>query len=114
MSANVWLLLFLVTGVAVYLGNYLGYGILPMIQFHLNDLLIVPITAGITRLSMRWLFRAKNYILKLWQTCYIVLFYSILFEGILPFILPRYTSDAIDVLLYIAGGAFYWSVMNKH
>jgi hypothetical protein len=114
MSANVWSLLFLATGLVVYLANYLDYMVPPVIQFYLNDLLIVPITAGVARFSMRWLFRVKNYILNLWQTCYIVVFYSLVFEGLLPFMLPRYTGDFIDVLLYIAGGAFYWTAMNKH
>lgn len=113
MNANVWFLLFLAAGLTVYLGAYLGYVFPPMIQFYMNDLLIVPLTAGIARSSMRWLFQVKKYILRFWQACYIVVFYSIVFEGILPFFLLRYTGDWIDVLLYIIGGIFYWTVMNK-
>jgi hypothetical protein len=91
-------------GCYVYFRQSQGYIFPPLIQFYLNDLLIVPITAIATNLLMQWILRIPDFKLQIWQICYIVLFYSILFEGILPTVIKRYTGDWVDVLMYVIGG----------
>jgi hypothetical protein len=113
MRAVYWFVLFSVIGISIYLAERNGFSLPELVRFYLNDLLIVPLTALITRWLMRVLFHVGNFILSVGQVVFIVLFYSLLFELILPLYIQRYTGDFLDVVMYAAGGAFYWKFINK-
>ena len=74
----------------------------------------IPVIANLA-LWFNRVFLIKNnyYILSLGQVIFIVIYVSIVFEGLLPLISKTYTADWLDILLYIFGGSFFYMVMNK-
>ena len=97
----------------VYSMNKTGYVFPDLIQFYLNDLLVVPIVATLGLWLMRAVLQQRDLILVPWQVIFIVAAFSIIFEMILPFLMKRYTGDPIDVAMYTIGGLFYWKMLNK-
>ena len=98
----------------VYSMNKVGYVFPDLIQFYLNDLLVVPIVATLGMWLMRWVLQQRDLVLVQWQVIFIVVAFSVVFEMVLPFLMKRYTGDPIDVLMYFIGGLFYWKIMNKY
>ncbi len=97
----------------VYIMNKAGYIFPNLIQWYLNDLLVVPIVATLSKWFMRLVLQQSDFILMLWQVVFIVVAFSVIFEMVIPFWMERYTSDPVDVITYTIGGLFYWKVMNK-
>lgn len=108
-----WFWLFFAVYLIVYFSNKAGYVFPALIQYHLNDLLAVPIVATLSMWLMRFALGRKNYILSCWQVCFIVLSFSISFELIFPVFIKRNTGDPWDVVMYLIGGVFFWKMMNK-
>ncbi len=104
---------FSLVSLLVFFMNKAGYIFPDLIQFYLNDLLIVPMVATLARWFMRWVLQKSDLTLVLWQVIFIVAAFSIVFEMVLPFWMKRYTSDPVDIGMYAIGGLFYWKVMNK-
>lgn len=76
------------------------------IRFYGKDLIIVPLLLlGITRiqsiLNRKIEIRGKEIIL-------LVIYVSLVFEVIIPFIKTNITSDIWDILMYSSGAAFYY------
>ncbi|MBS1527765.1 MAG: hypothetical protein JST19_19125, partial [Bacteroidetes bacterium] len=73
-----------------------------------------PVIANIGLWFQRvFLIKSDYYIQSSGQVIFVVVYVGLLFEVILPLISKRYTADWIDVLLYGAGGFFFYWVMNK-
>lgn len=113
MSTRRWFWLFALTCLSVYTGNKMGYIFPAPVQFYLNDLLAVPVAATLGMWFMRWVLKEDSLVLVKWQVIFIVTFFSLLFEGLLPLLMKRYTGDPVDIGAYIAGGFFFWKVMNR-
>lgn len=102
----------MVIGSTVYCLNYIDYPLPRFIRFYVNDLLIVPIAASTSLYLMRWIFKVKNLVLSVAEIVFVVVFFSGLFELVLPYFHTRYTGDWYDVMMYVLGGLFYWKYMN--
>jgi len=113
MDTPKWFCVFFVICLFLYLMNKIGYVFPDLIQFYLSDLLAVPVVATLGMWFMRSILHQKNLILLRWQVVFIVLSFGVLFEWLFPVWIKRYTSDPIDVAMYIIGGIFFWKVMNK-
>ncbi|MVN90598.1 hypothetical protein [Mucilaginibacter aquatilis] len=113
MNWKYWLAVLSTTGLTVYFAKKTHVALPEFVSYYLNDLLIVPLTALITRTVMRLIFGAKTLILTTGQVLYIVIFYSVIFELILPFYIQRYTADSADVMMYTLGGIFYLLIINR-
>lgn len=88
-----------------------GFGIfIPVIHSYLDDLLCFPIvlTLGLAAYRYFW----PNYRLKLWHVWPLVLVYSVYFEMYLPQISSVYTSDILDVVMYISGAVIFQRFIN--
>ncbi len=83
-------------------------GLPRIIQFYLNDFLIIPIVLSVCLYVIRELRHDHTYKIPIIYILYICFGYSIFFEYYLPRILSRYTSDFIDVILYFAGGGVFY------
>ncbi|HVW16488.1 MAG TPA: hypothetical protein VHB54_21835 [Mucilaginibacter sp.] len=104
-GCSIWL----ITTVARDLGHPI-----PIANSYVNDAFAVPVIANIGLWFQRvFLIKSDYYIQSPGQVIFIVVYVSLLFEVILPLISKRYTADWVDVLLYIAGGFFFYWVMNK-
>lgn len=89
-----------------------GFGIfLPVIHNYLDDLLCFPIvlTMGLSAYRYFW----PNYQLMAWHIWPVVIIYSIYFEVHLPRTSSVYTSDVIDVLMYVLGALIFQQYINR-
>jgi hypothetical protein len=87
---------------------------LPLINGHINDAFAIPVIANLGLWFQR-VFIIKNnyYVLAPRHVIFIVTYVILVFEGMLPLFSKAYTADWLDIALYIAGGLFFYWVMNK-
>ena len=78
------------------------------LNFYLNDMLAVPIVLNLVLISFKMLYSSTNIYLGIDKIIFTVVYISILFELILPHFFTRYSSDWIDVVMYIIGGFIYF------
>lgn len=113
MNTSIQFVLIFMGWLCIYISNRLGYVFPPFIQFYLADLLAIPVVATLSMWFMRSVLQSKDFILDTWHIAFVTIFFSVLFEGILPNYMRRYTSDLVDVLMYVAGAFFFSFSMNK-
>lgn len=76
--------------------------------YNLTDFLCLPILLTISNLLIKILFPSQYFKISVSQIIWLALFYSVLFECILPKVSIKYTTDYLDVIMYFLGGGFYW------
>ncbi|MCD8440570.1 hypothetical protein [Tenacibaculum finnmarkense] len=99
-------------GTAIYVAQKMSFKLPQIVQFYVNDFLIMPMVLTISLVVLRWSKNNKNYQIPLWIILYSCSFYAFLYEYILPKFYQRYTADRIDVLLYFIGG-FIFFILQK-
>jgi hypothetical protein len=100
-------------GAVVYFAQKFNFKLPKIIQFYLNDFLIVPIILTISLVILRWSKNNESYQISIWVILYICGLYGLLYEYILPKFHPRYTADIIDVVLYFISG-FVFFILQKN
>ncbi|WP_295674783.1 hypothetical protein [uncultured Mucilaginibacter sp.] len=81
---------------------------------YITDFFAVPVITNIGLWLQRvFIIKSNYYVLSPLQVTFMVVYISLLFEGLLPLLSRTYTADWIDVLLYCMGGLFFYQVMNK-
>ncbi len=110
---NGWFIAGCLTWLIVQTARRLGHP-LPVINGYINDAAAIPVIANLGLWFQR-VFLIKNdyYVLAKWHVVFIVAYVILIFEILLPSFSKTYTSDWIDMLLYIIGGLFFYKVMNK-
>lgn len=87
---------------------------LPVLNGYIDDLLAIPVIANLGLWFQRVLvIRNDYYVLSPWHVIFIVVYVSVLFEVVLPYYSKTYTGDWIDVILYMAGGIFFYKIVNR-
>jgi hypothetical protein len=87
---------------------------LPYLNGYLTDAFAIPVIANLGLWFQRvFIYKSNYYVLSIWHVVFIVVYVSVVFEGLLPWLSAKYTADWIDVLLYCVGGLFFYCVMNK-
>ena len=110
---NKWFIIGSIIWIIVFTTRKSGHP-LPYINGYLTDAFAIPVIANLALWFSRvFLIKNNYYILSLGQVIFIVIYVSIVFEGLLPLISKTYTADWLDILLYIFGGSFFYMVMNK-
>ena len=104
----------LLIGLTVYIAQKNKYLLPDIIQFYLNDFLIIPIVLTTSLYILRWSKNNKNYHISLSIVLYSCILYSFLFEYFLPKFHVRYTSDFIDVILYFASGIIFYILQKNN
>jgi hypothetical protein len=110
---NGWFIACCLTWLIVTTARKLGHPP-PVINGYINDAAAIPVIANLGLWFQR-VFIIKNnyYVLAPRHVIFIVVYVSLIFEGILPIFSKTYTADWIDVLLYAIGGLFFYKMMNK-
>jgi hypothetical protein len=110
---NPWFITGCLVWLIVQITRMLGHP-LQFVNGYLSDAFALPVIANLG-LWMQRKFIIKNnyYVLSPAQVIFMVVYISVLFEGLLPHISKIYTADWMDVLLYCIGGLFFYWVMNK-
>jgi hypothetical protein len=110
---NGWFIAGCLTWLIVISMRKLGQPI-PVINGYINDAIAIPVIANLGLWFQRvFMIKINYYVLAPWHIIFIVIYVIIVFEVLLPSISRTYTADWIDVFLYIAGGLFFYKVMNK-
>jgi hypothetical protein len=82
------------------------------LRFYLDDFLCLPLVLTVTLFLMRFLY-GPQVRLSRYHVLFVVVYVAGVFEGFLPYFMPRYTQDLLDVGLYAAGGAVFYFFLNK-
>ncbi|NNC82547.1 MAG: hypothetical protein HKN79_03140 [Flavobacteriales bacterium] len=77
------------------------------INSYLGDLLCMPILLSFTLLVLRYVTRLPRFVLGPMHILVSVIYVSLVFEWLLPHCFYRYTSDPIDVGMYVLGARIY-------
>jgi len=110
---NPWFLAGCITWLIVITSRKLGHP-LPYINGYINDAFAIPVIANLALWFQRMVvYKSSYYVLSPWHVVFIVVYVSVVFEGLLPWLSKIYTADWMDVLLYCIGGLFFYFVMNK-
>jgi hypothetical protein len=87
---------------------------LPVLNGYVDDLVAIPVIANLGLWFQRvFIIRNDYYVLSPGQVTFIVIYVAVIFELILPYYSKIYTGDWIDVMLYLAGGIFFYKVINR-
>ncbi|WBL42496.1 magnesium citrate secondary transporter [Algoriphagus halophytocola] len=109
--------IFIVASIAFWVNQYLekSMGIfIPIYHAYGDDLMAMPVVFGICLQVMRWyhplgsqlIFTPKQVVIAL-------VYFSVVFEILLPLRSNTYTADPIDVLCYAFGTWVFLKFMNK-
>jgi hypothetical protein len=104
-------------GCAVWLVNFTLRRLhhpLPYVNGYITDTFALPVIANLGLWFQRVIiYKNNNYILKPGHVIFVVIYVAFVFEWLMPRYSNKYTADWADVVLYIAGGYFFYKIMNK-
>lgn len=87
---------------------------IPYVHAYLDDLLAMPVVLGITLQAFRWFHPLKDrFIFTKTHVVIAVVYFSLIFEVILPMKSDTYTRDWWDVLCYAIGAVAFYYLINK-
>jgi hypothetical protein len=87
---------------------------LPVLNGYIDDLVAIPVIANLGLWFQRiFVVRNDYYVLSPWHVIFIVIYVSVMFELALPHYSKNYTSDWVDVILYVVGGVFFYKIENR-
>lgn len=110
---NYWFISFCLLWLFVFIGRKLGL-IIPYFNDHLTDFLAIPVIANLGLAFQReFVERSSTWCFKPGHLIFIIAYTSVVFEFLLPDYSDAYTADLMDVAMYIAGGLFFWKIMNR-
>jgi hypothetical protein len=86
---------------------------IPFVHAYLDDLLAMPVILGITLQVYKWIHPLKkNFVFSKTQVVVGWIYFSFLFEFLLPKFSSTYTSDLLDVLCYGLGALAFYKLIN--
>ncbi|SHM37564.1 hypothetical protein SAMN04488057_101256 [Cyclobacterium lianum] len=86
---------------------------IPFLFSYLDDLLAMPVVLGITLQVYRWIHpRRENFLFTSIQVGVGLVYFGILFEGLLPIWSATYTRDLWDLLCYLLGAIWFYYFIN--
>lgn len=85
--------------------------IIPIFSNYLDDLLCIPISMSIALLIHQKVIKNVNYRFNWLHILMSILFFSLIFELILPFISTRFHGDPFDIFVYILGGIIFKRIL---
>ncbi|MBE7628873.1 hypothetical protein [Tenacibaculum piscium] len=101
-----------ILGSSIYIAQKKAVKLPEIINFYVNDFLIIPIVLTISLYVLRWSKNDKKYQLPLWIILYCSGLYAVIFEYFLPKTHPRYTADSVDVFLYFLSGFLFFMLQK--
>ncbi|PSK97604.1 magnesium citrate secondary transporter [Cecembia rubra] len=87
---------------------------IPYVHAYLDDLLAMPVVLGITLQVFQWIHPQKaKFSFTPVQVLVAWLYFSFLFEFLLPKCSDIYVSDPLDVLMYGLGSLLFYRMINR-
>lgn len=78
---------------------------------YLDDFLLMPLGMGAALLTQQYLVNPA-FLFRFQQVVFVLLIFTLLFEGFFPSVFPEYTSDPFDFIAYTAGAFFFYFFQN--
>lgn len=85
---------------------------IPLLHAYLDDLLCMPIVLTLTLLVLQFLLKDFQFRLNKFQIFIAFVYFSIMFEIILPSFSAKYTPDILDIAAYGAGAFIFFNYIN--
>ena len=79
----------------------------------LDDVLVVPLALGLALGLHRWRERRPGWTLPPGQVLIAVIFFTVVFEVLLPLVSSRTVADPMDAAAYAAGGVLFHLELNR-
>ncbi|EAZ82225.2 hypothetical protein [Algoriphagus machipongonensis] len=109
--------LFIFASLAFWLNQYFEKSLgvfIPFYHSYGDDLMAMPVVFGICLQVMRWIHPSKMELVFTKKQLFIgLLYFSIIFELVLPRVSTTYTADPLDVLCYATGTLMFFKWMNR-
>ena len=86
-------------------------------KFQFTDLLFIPTVSTFALIFVRLFKRDNSITISTWLIAFLVVLMSVYFEWYLPTFkshIHPYTSDWIDIVMYVLGGAMFLFVQKKY
>ena len=84
-----------------------------LVHAYLDDLMAVPVVLGITLQVFKWIHPQKNtFVFTKFQVALGLVYFSVLFEFVLPKWSNTYTSDIWDLVCYAIGALIFYNFIN--
>ncbi|WP_026463172.1 hypothetical protein [Adhaeribacter aquaticus] len=107
---------FFIVAISLYVVNKFLLPLLNLNQYqvpYLNDMLCLPVVLTLALWLQQNLFpRSCRRRLNGAQVIFTVIYFAVIFEGLLPALSDKYTRDYLDVLAYAVGGMVYYFLLN--
>ncbi len=87
--------------------QYFSIGLPNWVVFYVNDFLCMPIVLFICLQILKIFTKDPSQQLPYLPALVLTIFYSVYFELILPQFTERYTSDFLDVIMYMCGSLIF-------
>jgi uncharacterized membrane protein AbrB (regulator of aidB expression) len=81
-------------------------------QCYFTDLLAIPLVLGATNFILKKYTSNPQHRLSVVKVLAACIYFSVLFEWILPAYSTQYTADTLDVVCYFIGGGMYFHSAN--
>lgn len=97
----------------IRISRWAGYTI-PILNDYLTDFFAVPVVGTIVLTLMReFVLMSNSYVFPLSYVFTMVIYISIVFEGLLPMLSSKYTADPFDIIAYSLGAFLFHRFINK-
>lgn len=100
-------------GTIVYILQFYKIPLPIFINNYLNDFLIIPIVLSLSLIVLRKIREDSVLLLTIPVIVYVFVCYSVFFEYYMPKINSRYTSDIVDVLMYLLGSIWFYMLQKR-
>jgi hypothetical protein len=88
---------------------------IPLADYYLDNLLIIPILLTLLVVERRIIFRRGNdYTLSGLEVIMATVLISLVSEFLFPYLSKNFTSDGLDVVFHILGSVVFYTTINKY
>jgi len=106
-------LLMVLSALFIYVAKLSNLALPNWVSFYANDFLCMPIILSLCLATIRYWKKDKNLYMPVYAILLITAYYSFHFEWLVPQFYGRYTSDWVDVLLYVIGASLFYIFQKK-
>ena len=89
-----------------------GYPV-PFVHAYLDDVLCFPVVLTLALTFLRRFVTPRDYTLSAFQVVMAVIYFSIVFEWMLPRVSENYTCDPADIIAYSIGALLFGVFINR-
>lgn len=97
----------------IYLAKIIGLILPSWIHNYLSNVLCMPLVLSLCLVVVRMIHKNNSLFVPMGAVIGLTLYYALYFEWWLPQNNTRYTTDIIDVVLYIVGSALFYIFQKK-